>query len=202
VKLVDPTAHQAEYLALEYLASEPYTRFVYASPDQASAVARHLFERGLAEFAPPFGAVAVNEEDRTVVGMIAFLDGAQLRRVRMDAAIALVREAIITDEAVGARISLAAEAMMDVDESDLYLARIAVAASARNRGIGAKLMGVLEDAARSRGKTRLVLEVSPLSTTAVSLYERSGFDVADERNVQDAPAGRSLTYRHLIKTLH
>jgi ribosomal protein S18 acetylase RimI-like enzyme len=202
MKVVDPTACPAEYLALEYLASEPYTSFVYESSDQARALARDLLERGLGEFAPPFGTVAVDEHDGTVLGMLAFVDGAALEHVRMEVAIAFVREALISDDAVSDRIRLAASALMAVDASDLYLSRIAVAASARGRGIGKALMGVLERAARSQGKTRLVLEVSPQSTAALKLYQTAAFEVADERNVQDPQTGRSLTYRHMFKPVH
>jgi ribosomal protein S18 acetylase RimI-like enzyme len=201
MRLVDPTAFADDYLALEYLASEPYTSFVYESPAQARSLARQLFERGLGEYSKPFGTAGLDDDRSTVVGMLAYLDGGELRRARMDVAIALVREGLVTDDPMSERISLAAETMMAVDESDLYLARIAVADHARGRGIGTMLMAELERAARARGKTRLVLEVSPVHEAALKLYERAGFEVADEQHVDDPATGRSLAYRHMIKPL-
>ena len=200
MKLVDPVSHRDVFLTLEYLASEPYTRFVYESPDSARLLARALFEQGLGEFAPPFGSAAL-DDNGDVLGMLAFLDGAELARARMDVAIALIRQGLIEDEAVADRISLAATTMFSVEADDLYLARIAVAAEARGRGIGAELLAELERAARARAKRRIVLEVSPMHPEAIRLYMRDGFEIVDERHVEDHAAKRSLTYRHLVKQL-
>lgn len=65
-----------------------------------------------------------------------------------------------------------------VDEAELLL--IAVHPEARRRGIGARLIAAVADAARRRGATSLFLEVRS-NNPAIALYTEAGFSKVGER---------------------
>jgi GNAT superfamily N-acetyltransferase len=54
--------------------------------------------------------------------------------------------------------------------------RMYVVGSARNKGVGALLLGRLEDWARRAGLSRLVLETGKLQTDAMRLYSGAGYE--------------------------
>ncbi len=58
---------------------------------------------------------------------------------------------------------------------------LAVAASARGRGVGRWLMAHVSDGARQRGARELRLEVRKSNTAAIALYESLGFQRFGER---------------------
>ena len=58
---------------------------------------------------------------------------------------------------------------------------IAVAPAFRRRGIGRKLLDLMEQEVRSRGAERFMLEVRLSNITAQALYKRSGFEVTGTR---------------------
>jgi ribosomal-protein-alanine N-acetyltransferase len=60
-----------------------------------------------------------------------------------------------------------------MDEGEIT--NVAVAASARNRGIGKALIRELTEKAARRGISRIVLEVRVGNRPAIALYERMGF---------------------------
>lgn len=201
MKLADAADRGDELLALEYLASEPYTSFVYEDAAHARSIARFLWAQGAAEFSPPFGVVAVDDAG-TTLGMMAVLDRDELARARMAAAMALVRGKLVDpDGPVRERMFLAGDALLAVAADDLYLSRIAVAPTARGRGVAGWLMADYERAARARGKRRLVLEVSPTHVAAIRLYERCGFGELETGRAEDPETGRALVYRHMMKPL-
>jgi ribosomal protein S18 acetylase RimI-like enzyme len=187
-------------LELEFLASEPYTTFVFSSTDQALWVRRYLYERNLCEFSPPYGRL-LRDQGRAV-GLLAILDGAELTRCRLKATLALTRSGLLAeDPALGARLHLAGQALLKLRPDDFYISRVAAAEEQRGRGLGSYLVRAAEQEARSRACPRVALEVSPLSTAAVQLYRREGYLEIDAREVQDPLTGRSLHYLHLAKTL-
>jgi ribosomal protein S18 acetylase RimI-like enzyme len=199
MKWVEPSADADAYLGLEYLASEPYSTFVYEDEAQARAIARFLLESAC-EFSAPAGRLALG--DTAPVGMIACLTAEELSRARMNAAMALVRgKKIAADGPVRERMMIASDALMRLEAGDFYLSRIAVAASARRGGVGLQLMSEVERLAREAGAKRLVLEVSPSHAAAVRMYERAGLAAVDEVRVEDPESGRTLTYRHMAEAL-
>ena len=201
MRLIDPADHVQEMLELEFLASEPYARFVYDTEVEAKEIAKFLFESNVGETVAPYVSLALDDAT-TVLGMATFLDGAELRTARMAAAIALVRgRKVAAASATRSRMLLAAEILMDVEPHELYLSRIAVAELARGRGVGRWLIEQYESDARRRSKTRLVLEVAPEHAAALSLYERCGFETLCERETSDPETGRRLAYLHMAKTL-
>ena len=66
-------------------------------------------------------------------------------------------------------------AVRRLDDTDAEIKRMYVMPPARGRGAGRALLTALEDAARSLGATRLVLETGERLFEAVALYERAGF---------------------------
>jgi ribosomal protein S18 acetylase RimI-like enzyme len=201
---VDLTAELGEdapaVLDLEYTASEPYTRFVFSSVDQALSVRRYLFERGLCEFSPPY--LRVLRQDGRVLGMLAVLTGADVVRCRLRAALALMKGGLLgADMEVTARLKLAGRTLMQLDAEDFYISRIAASAAARGRGLGRLMLGAAEGEARARGCHRLALEVAPESGAAVRLYRSQGFEQVAARQVSDAASGRRLEYLHMVKPL-
>jgi len=201
VRLIDPADHVQEMLELEFLASEPYARFVFDTEIEAKEIAKFLFESNVGENVAPYVSLAVDDAT-TVLGLVTFLDAAELKTARMAAAIALVRgRKVGAVSATRDRMLLAAEILMDVEPHELYLSRIAVTAAARGRGVGCWLLEQYETDARRRSKTRLVLEVAPEHAAALSLYERCGFETLRDRETSDPGTGRRLAYRHMAKTL-
>jgi predicted N-acetyltransferase YhbS len=64
---------------------------------------------------------------------------------------------------------------------------LAVAPSARGRGVGAALMSECIHRARSAGATALTLHTTDLMQAAMRLYERLGFQRAQELDLEPAP---------------
>lgn len=187
-------------LDLEFVASEPYTTFVFSSTDQALRVRRYLYEKNLCEFSPPYGRL-LRDQGRAV-GLLAVLDGAELTRCRLKATLALTKSGLLAeDPGLGTRLHLAGQTLLKLRPDDFYISRVAAAASERGRGLGSHLVRCAEDEARARGCPRVALEVSPLSVAAVQLYHRAGYREIDTKEVQDPLTGRSLHYVHLAKAL-
>ena len=72
---------------------------------------------------------------------------------------------------------------------------LAVAPSARGRGIGAALMNECIRRARSAGATALTLHTTDLMRAAMRLYERLGFERAHDLDLQPAPGIVAKGYR-------
>jgi ribosomal protein S18 acetylase RimI-like enzyme len=201
---MDLTSHvggdEQTLLELEFVASQPYTNFVFASIDQALQVRRYLYERNLCEFSPPYGRLL--RDNGRAVGLLAILNGAELVKCRLKATMALTKSGLLADDAaLGARLQLAGQTLLKLRPDDFYISRVATAEGQRGRGFGSRLVRAAEQEARSRSCPRVALEVSPLSTAAVQLYQREGYEEIDAREVQDPLTGRSLRYLHLAKTL-
>lgn len=63
---------------------------------------------------------------------------------------------------------------------DCYLSNVAVYPEYRSRGLGAKLLGVLEDEVRSIGKNRIVLHADITNHRAIRLYEKLGYKIEEK----------------------
>lgn len=72
---------------------------------------------------------------------------------------------------------------------------LAVAPSARGRGVGAALMNECIHRARSAGATALTLHTTELMQTAMRLYERLGFERAHDLDLEPAPGIVAKGYR-------
>ncbi|HEY7517512.1 MAG TPA: GNAT family N-acetyltransferase [Methylomirabilota bacterium] len=191
---------RARYLELEQAASRPYGRFVYGSDAIHAAVHAYLLDSGAAEFSPPDGKLAL--ADTEVVGMLAALSGAALGHRRLQSAYRIARSPFVAaDTDLTRRIRLASETLLRPDPDDLYVSRIAVAPTARGRGIGAAMLERLLREARAAGMRRCVVEVAPGNAAALALYARHGFVQVDARSVTDARTGRALAYIHMLCTL-
>ncbi|WP_370249336.1 ribosomal protein S18-alanine N-acetyltransferase [Nocardioides sp.] len=79
---------------------------------------------------------------------------------------------IAARDADGAALGYAVVAVVDVDAE---LQRIAVAPDVRGRGVGEALVRGVAELSRSRGATRLLLEVREDNAPALALYRRTGF---------------------------
>jgi ribosomal protein S18 acetylase RimI-like enzyme len=196
----DISGHAQVFLDLEFQASAPYTSFVFSSPEQALEVRQYLLEKKLCEFSPPYGRLLCDAGQP--LGMLAVLSGKELGGRRLKAAHALTRSDFLErDPGLGARLQLAGRTLLKLLPDDLYISRVATVPAARGRGIGTRLIQEAEREARGRGCHRLVLEVSPTSTAAVQLYQRTGFEQIDSKQVVDPLTQRSLHYLHLVKHL-
>lgn len=187
-------------LDLEFVASEPYTRFVFSTVDQALALRQYLFERNLCEFSPPY--LRILREEGCVVGMLALLTGTELASCRLRAALAITKTGILaTDSTVAARLQLAGRTLLKLRPDDCYISRIATLQAVRGRGLGRLMLRAAVREARERECARLALEVAPQSRAAVQFYFREGFQQVDARQVSDPASGRRLEYLHLARVL-
>lgn len=78
----------------------------------------------------------------------------------------------------GARI-VGCAGLRRLDESTAEVKRMWIDPDCRGRGLARRLLGGLEDAARTAGRTRVVLDTNSALREAIALYERSGY-----RNVE------------------
>lgn len=67
--------------------------------------------------------------------------------------------------------------LVQIAAGDSYLAHIAAYPKFRSLGLGTKLLKVIEEAARTAGSKRMVLDVETYNTEAVKLYERLGYTI-------------------------
>lgn len=58
---------------------------------------------------------------------------------------------------------------------------VAVSPDARRKGVGSRLMAMLEDEGKSRGVEQLCLEVASRNVAAIGLYSRCGYNTAGVR---------------------
>lgn len=72
------------------------------------------------------------------------------------------------------------------------LKRMWVAVDARRRGVAKALLGAVESAARTAGKTRMVLETGVAQPEAITLYAASGYHaIPNFGHYADSPLSRS-----------
>jgi ribosomal protein S18 acetylase RimI-like enzyme len=195
---VAPTEQLDAYVELELLASSPYVDFVYGGADAARPIHRRLVERGVGEFAAPFGRLAI-DANGDAVGMIAgpLLGPKELNQARFRAAAALAKDPDFSPSC-RAQATATRGVFLALEDGDAYLSRIAVASSARGRGVGRTLLARFLDDCRARSARRAVLEVSSLHEAAAAMYQKAGFTVVGESAADES--GRPH-YRHLALAL-
>jgi GNAT superfamily N-acetyltransferase len=76
---------------------------------------------------------------------------------------------------------------LGVRGDDGWIGGVGVVASARRSGVGAALMRALHEEARERGVRRVWLEVIVENTGAFALYEKLGYEVAQDVEVWTLP---------------
>jgi ribosomal protein S18 acetylase RimI-like enzyme len=189
---------RSEYLAMEASASAPYTRFVYASAEQALSVSAALMDAEVGEFAPRYSLIAVTGGE--AIAMMSCLKAKDVRRARMQAAMVLKRQGLFRDYPnVVTRTRIASDALWQLSEGDFYLARIAVSPKERKRGLASAMLADLFDRAKAAGATRVVLEVDKSDEATRRLYGKHGFEEVGVRRVTNEE--RALEYIHLQRTI-
>ncbi len=73
------------------------------------------------------------------------------------------------------RLSRAGRSMASLAPHDYYLAHIAVRPDRRSSGIGARLLGAVEERARALGARRMALDVDEHNVRARAFYLRQGY---------------------------
>jgi len=77
-------------------------------------------------------------------------------------------------------------------DGEAELARLAVTASARRRGVGRALVELCEERARLAGADAIVLWSRPYQLEAQRIYAAAGYRRAPERDSRDADGGRRV----------
>jgi GNAT superfamily N-acetyltransferase len=200
LRLVSPQEDIDAYAELEFLASEPYARFVYGEPDVARRIHRRLIEQGLGEFGGAQSVLALDEQGRAVGMYVGPFDASSLGRERMRVARALMGDAdFCSDPGFRERASLAKSAFLTLGPGDAYLSRIAVAPAARGLGVGSQLLRHFFARCEATGARRAVLEVSTEHVAASALYAAFGFVPTGEG--VSTSGHDELRYRHLAASL-
>jgi ribosomal-protein-alanine N-acetyltransferase len=105
---------------------------------------------------------------------------------------------VVAREGEGASVSGYAVAWFVADEGEL--ANLAVAPSARRRGVGAALLGSVLAEATARGAATLYLEVRESNQAARKLYAARGFEeVGRRREYYRSPQEDALILRCTLK---
>lgn len=92
--------------------------------------------------------------------------------------------ALHTDQADLVEVVIACEDGVDLGHAALrHLAaggyevkKVFVATAARGRGLSRILMSAIEDVAREKGETRIVLQTGPKQLEAIALYTKTGYE--------------------------
>jgi ribosomal protein S18 acetylase RimI-like enzyme len=196
----DLAGHERAYLELEALASAAFDRFAFDDTGAAHAFREFLFERGVAEYAPPAARLLL--VDGEPAGMFAVLTSRLLGQRRLAAAVALARaERYREDTELQHRLRLAASTLQRPGAADAYLTRIAVRAGAAGQGLGRWLLEKALEESRALGAQRCVLDVADDNARAIAFYQRAGFVETGRASTNDPQTGRSLGYLHMAKTL-
>lgn len=74
--------------------------------------------------------------------------------------------------------------LCDIEEGDLYLAEVAVDESQRGKGLGRNVVCDVIDYARSKGYSRVILDVDFRNKGAKRLYESIGFREFNKKRVK------------------
>jgi ribosomal protein S18 acetylase RimI-like enzyme len=202
LKFAEGVPDASALVELELAASEPYGAFVYEDEEQRRAVAELLVSRGVGEFVPPLGRVLVGPGGETIGMMAGPLRRKELARSRMDAARALHGHPLLArTPGVLDRTRIAREALVQVGDDDVYLSRMAVDPLSRGRSLAHLIFQRFLEDSRALGARRVVCEVEPTNARCERVVLAYGFELVDERRVQDDATGRSLTYRHLALVL-
>jgi ribosomal protein S18 acetylase RimI-like enzyme len=187
-----------EFVEIASIAAESYDRFVYSSPAEALRTQRALYNAGVTEYNPPAGRVLI--ANGSLLGMIAVLDFALVRRRRIAAALAMARHGELRgDDAIAERRRLAATTFVRIGDQDAYLSRIAVSRTYTRRGIGQLLLAEVFAESRRLSARRCVLDVAEDNSRAITFYERAGFVQIGRMETTDPETGRSFANLHLAK---
>jgi GNAT superfamily N-acetyltransferase len=84
---------------------------------------------------------------------------------------------------------------------DAELKRMYTAPSARGRGVARRLLAAVEDAARARGRLRMILETGDRQPEAIGLYAASGYERIDDFGFYRGHAG-VLSYGRVLRGAH
>jgi len=140
-----------------------------------------------AAFAAGSGALSYSSHvvamlDGHVVGIGAFLDGAQHKRGGWNRVWLVVRfYGPLKCWSVLKRLVQLRSLWSSPREDDLSIAHLGVREDMRGRGIGTALLTNQIEMARSKGFRRCILDVAVTNPRPQALYERLGFRVVEER---------------------
>jgi ribosomal protein S18 acetylase RimI-like enzyme len=192
----DLASREREFQALESLASLAFHEFVFDDRRSADAFRAFLFERGVAEYAPPAGRLLL--VDGEPAGMLALLSPRLLLRRRIAAAVATGREPRWRNDAeLQRRFALAFTTLPKPPADAAYLARLAVDPRYEGQGLARWMLGEAVRATRREGLPRVVLDVADDSVRAIELYRKFGFVEYGRSSVEDPARERRLGYLHL-----
>lgn len=136
--------------------------------------------RQLARFSEIDQFVAAGR-DQTIAGLISYYSLAEAEHRRLASVKDLLPLASDKRAAVTALRSFS-ESMAPFEGSALYLSRVSVAEAFQGAGLATRLLGRVEDIARSLRYSQIVLHVEARNDRARAFYARAGFTVVDPRN--------------------
>jgi GNAT superfamily N-acetyltransferase len=99
-----------------------------------------------------------------------------------------VNAALHTDQADLVEVVIATEDGVDLGHAALRalagggyeVKKVFVRAEARGRGLSRILMAAVEDIAREKGESRILLQTGPKQLEAIALYSATGYEMVDE----------------------
>jgi GNAT superfamily N-acetyltransferase len=87
---------------------------------------------------------------------------------------------VVVEDEEGAVHGCGALRWMDDERAEVK--RMWISPTQRGKGLGATLLGCLEDLARAAGRTTLLLDTNGALTEAIALYDRHGFERIERYN--------------------
>lgn len=193
----DATAADSAAIANVYVQAFPAARLSGLGQGFVHSYFAALLSSGIG-----FGAVALDEEG-SACGFVVGYSGVRttLRVLRSGWRMLLLASCrAVWDQPRRVRgifVGLLRTGRPVVEHGDTFLAAIAVTSSSRGQRIGAGLLTRFLERAHQAGSRRVVLEVEPTGTVAVSLYRSHGFRTV---RIRATPTGSDVMVLDLPPT--
>jgi ribosomal protein S18 acetylase RimI-like enzyme len=184
--LSEADARIANVLPWLHEAGNPYWDWLWGSPAEGRAQLNDWLRRVTSELSEK-NIIYLREENRIVGGYIAF-PGRELqtcRRADLHALTSYVRRN--PDKDVTGRMRQARSLFADVSETQFYLSRIGVAAEARGRGMGRRLLDMFVQQGRNNGFKDFRVDVCTENEPAIRMYCAAGFVVTSKSAISEPP---------------
>lgn len=162
-----------------YEASRPFADWYFGEPDVAAEIITEWMARPTAEVFVGRAMIA-EAEDAGTMGCLIGLSGADLadcRRADFAAFCADLGSGPEADEVLEQVVTAARELFPPVEADELYISRVAVRATWRNRGVGRALVGHACETYRRRGFRKCRLDVGADNIAAIRAYQAVGLRI-------------------------
>ncbi len=198
VKIVKGSSKHAQDYARLMVISSP-TVFPIFFGKNVLKVLETLYQHSGQLFSKDHVWMALNENDK-VVGMIQAYDWKQNEAEELNTGLILMKTIPLTMMKNIKFIMMTRNVLGIVKHGEMFVSNVAVYRQYRRKGIGRVLMTHVETEARTRGVSKMSLEVAVENNAARKLYQRLGFKT-EWKTPRWQYQGKIIEYYRMIKEL-